>query len=449
MTTTNQIVAAIDIGTSKIVAIAGKKDELGKITVLGYGEAESNGVTHGSVQNVGYVAAAINKAVAKCKAAANVDFKNVFVGIAGQNVRGVVYSHSKFIVNNLITLADVDQLTQEVYSINKEPGEEIIHVIPQNFSVDGHSVGLNPVGCNCKKLEGTFYVAVGDATSIANLRQAISITGLNIIKVILEPIASADAVLDDDEKEGGVMVFDIGAGTTDIAVYQEKVLRTTSFVPFGGNSITNDIKQAFSILARQAEQLKVQFGSALSLSEFSNRIATLKGINGRNTKEVSFTDLANVINARFDEILGGIAYQLDEAGFSKKLSAGIVITGGGALLNSITQYVKFRLGMDVRIGTPKNIIPTTADFLSPQYSTAAGLLIKGFEYLEVYVKQQQEKLKNEKVEAAVNTNLNGNAKPQTGKKPQETKTQSKKSGFFNRFKKWASEFLEDPEDTKM
>lgn len=446
MTTTNQIVAAVDIGTTKIVAIAGKKDELGKINILGYGEAESKGVNRGSVQNVGDVASAIKQAVAKCKAKSGVDFKNVFVGIAGQNVRGSINNHSKFIKNNIIAQADIDQLTQEVYSINKEPGEEIIHVIPQYFMVDGNFAGTNPVGCTGKRLEGSFYVAVGQANSVSNIRQAINMSGLNVIKIILEPLASAEAILTDDEKEAGVLVADIGGGNTDIAVFHDKVLRTTSYVPFGGNSITNDIKIASQTLQRQAEQLKIQYGSALSQAEFKKKLVTMKGIGGRPNKAVSLIDLANIINARVDEILGGIAYQIDNSDFKDKLSAGIVITGGGAQLKNLTQLVKFRLNMDVRIGSPRGVIVNDAQIASSKYTTAVGLIIKGIDYLDTYYKDQQRK-ESESASAGKQSSNEPSKVNESSKKSAEKKKSS--GGLFARFKSWASDFLEDPEDSKM
>ncbi|MBQ5452589.1 MAG: cell division protein FtsA [Bacteroidales bacterium] len=438
MATKNQIIAAIDIGTTKVVAVAGVKDEFGKINILGSGQAESRGVVRGSVQNVSEVSAAINTAVTKCKAAAGCDFRNVFVGIAGQNVRTEINTHSKFIDSGIIKQADIDQLTSEVYTISKEAGEEIIHVIPQGYIVDGSNIVGSAAGCPGRKLEGRFFVAVGKANSITAIRQAVNMAGLNIVKIILEPIASSEAILTEDEKEAGVLVADIGGGTTDIAVYQKKVLKTTSYVPFGGNAVTADIKNACHIIERQAETLKIKYGSALNLSEYSKKIAVVNAFG--SAKEISFADLANIINARLDEILGGIACLIEKDGLRDSLTAGIVITGGGAKLNNIIRLIKFRLGMDVRLGQVRNVEVNSCGLNDSEYTASVGLLIKGFEYLETYLAGQSR--------AAQETQKNGAEVKEEQTKPAAggASKEKKKGGWFSRLKKFASEFLEDPEE---
>lgn len=436
MATKNQIVAAIDIGTTKVVAIAGVKDEFGKISVLGYGQADSAGVVRGSVQNVNEVSSAIRLAVARCKTSSGCDFRNVFVGIAGQNVRTEINVHSKFIDSGIIRQSDIDQLTKEVYTISKEDGEEIIHVIPQEYAVDGSSVAGNVAGCPGKKLEGKFFVAVGKAVSVTAIRQAVVNAGLNVVKIILEPIAASEAVLTEDEKEAGVMVADIGGGTTDIAVYQKKVLRTTSYVPFGGKAVTNDIVNACHIIERNAETLKIKYGSALNLSEYNRKMAVVNSFG--TAKDISFADLANIINARLDEILGGIACLIDKYSLKDALAAGIVITGGGAALNNITRLIKFRLGMDVRLGQVRNVSLPSGGLNESGYAASVGLLIKGFEYLETYLATQQPPVETKKEDEPVKT---------VGKKDASAKKdEGKKVGIWGRLKKLASDFLEDPDD---
>ena len=448
MVTKNRIVAAIDIGTAKVAAIAGVKDEFGKITVLGCGEAESKGVVRGSVQNVSEVASAIKAAVMKCKSVSGVDFKDVFVGIAGQNVRCTINSHSKYINSGIVTQDDIDRITNEVYSINKEPGEEIIHVIPQGYTIDDSYVGLNPVGCPAKKLSGDFYVAVGSAGSLSAIRRAVGLAGLNIVKIILTSVASGEAVLTVDEKEAGVLVADIGGGTTDIAVYQNRVLKTTSYVPFGGIAVTNDISTACHIIARQAELLKTEYGSAFKMSGDKHKIAVVNSFG--TDKEISFSDLAEIIIARMDEILGSIACVVDKYGLKEKLAAGIVITGGGAKLKDIAQLVKFRLGMDVRFAQPRYNEAGDARF-----SATVGLLLKGFEYLETYekirsnsVSQNGTSTGGEQKNGSQNT-----GKPAEEKKDGKTGKKEKEGGFLSKFiakvKNAAKDFLEDPDDTKI
>ncbi|MBR6278282.1 MAG: cell division protein FtsA [Bacteroidales bacterium] len=462
MTTKNRIVAAVDIGTTKVVAILGIKDEFGKLNVLGCGEAETNGVIHGSVQNVGEVARAVKMAVNRCKTSAGMqqaDIKNVFVGIAGQNIRDTVYSHSKCITDGndtngrTIVQGDVDSLTEEVYNLSKEPGEEIIHVIPLSFHVDLTEVGLNPVGFVGRKLVGDFYVAVGKVNSVRNIRLAFEMAGFNIVKIILEPLASAEAVLTDEEKEAGVLVADIGGGTTDIAVFQDKTLAATSFVPFGGVSVTNDINSACHLIPRQAEALKLQYGYALCGKDFKKKLAVVNAF-GRST-EISFADLANIINARLDEILGGIAHFIESRGYSGKLPAGVVLTGGSALMKNISQLTRFRLGVEnVRIGGVRTEYLSSGgdNTQTVKYSAAVGLLIKGSEYYDRLDKMK--KMAEEKRVQNPDAPSGGGKKdstPSSDKKVEETKEKS--GGFWNKIKSFANgiakDFLTDSEGSKV
>ncbi len=440
MTTKNQIVAAVDIGTTKVVAVAGIRDEFGKINILGYGISESKGVVRGSVQNVSEVSAAINNAVAKCKSTSGCDFKNIFVGIAGQNVRVEVNTHSKFIDSGIIRQADIEQLTKEVYTISKDAGEEIIHVIPQGYTVDGGKVFGNVAGCTGRKLEGKFFVAVGRANCVSAIRQAVTLSGLNIVKIILEPIASGEAVLTEDEKEAGVLVADFGGGKTDIAVYQQKVLKTTSYVPFGGNAITADIQKACQLLERQAEKLKIEYGSALNLSEYSKKMAVVPGFG--STKEVLFSDLANIINARLDEILGGISSVLDKEDIKDSLAAGVVITGGGSKMTNILKLIKFRLPVEVRVGQIRNVLLPSENINDPAFSSAVGLVIKGFEYLDSYRLQQQMLSSQEQKSQSQSQEK----EKKSEEKEKSSAPEKKKGGFFQRLKRLASDFLEDPDD---
>lgn len=447
MTAMNQIVAAIDIGTAKIVAVAGKREPSGRIKILGYGLAESRGVVRGSVQNIGEVASAVRQAVDLAEQSSKVQFKNVFVGIAGQNIRGEENRHSKVIdsTDGIISQTDVNQLVDQIHNISFAEGEEILHVIPQNYSVDNNPVGLQPVGCSGKKLEGSFHVVIGKASSIKNLRAAVTKAGLNVIRFVLEPLASAEAVLTADEKEAGVLLADIGGGTTDMALFMDSVLRSTAVVPFGGNSVTSDIKTGCSILLRQAELLKIQYGSALSMNGYEHKTVSVKGITGRNSKEIILSDLANIINARMEEIIGGMAYELDNSHFENQISAGVVITGGAALLKNLPQLIKFNMGHDVRLGSPSAVLCDSSDIFSPQYSTAVGLVIKGFEYLDKlketrsFNNQINDDKQNDKSDVSNSDNDNNSS-------TDKQKDSRKKEGFLKRFVK---DIFDEPKDSAM
>jgi len=437
-----QNVAAIDIGTSKIVAIVGNKDELGKVKILGYGEAISKGVVRGTVQDVADVASAIKEAVRKCQDMSGVQFTQVFVGISGRNIRTAVKSHTKFIANNVITKDDVDQLTNEVYGLNMEQGEEIIHVIPQSYSVDNGNVGLSPVGFTGKKLLGNFYVVFGNATSNRIMKQAVVNAGLNIMKLIYQPIASAEALLSAEDKSNGVLVADIGAGATNVAIYSNKVLRASATVPMGGNAITNDIKSACSsIIWRQAEALKKDHASALSQQSDAKKIVSIKGIGGRSGSEISVLDLSYITNARMDEILSGVAFVMQQSGYADNIED-VVLTGGGAKLNNINQLVKYRLGRAVRIGKPRDISSDGCMLDGEEYSAIIGLLMKGIEYVENYIEIQNSKAKD----AAGKVSDSSSQDKDKSKKEESDK---KGVGFFAKLKKMANSFFEDPEDHTM
>lgn len=439
-----QTIAAIDIGTTKVVAIVGTRDEMGKVKVLGFGEAPSNGVFRGSVQNVGEVSLAIKQAVKRCQEFSGVVFKNVFVGIAGQNIKIVEGAqHTKVITNQIISQADIDELTQTVYALNKDNGEEIIHVIPQSYSVDNHPVGLNAVGCSGKKLEGNFYVVVGRAHAVQKIRQAIEMSGLSVIKIVLQSIASADAVLTKDDKEVGTLVADIGAGTTDVAIYQDNVLRCLSVIPFGGNSITNDIKTACQLLSRQAENLKLKYASAL---QEPNSAKTIITIPGRSEKEISLADLATITGARAEEIVAGIASVLNESHYADKVSQ-IALTGGGSKLKNLTTLSKYCLCKDVEIMRPRDFAADNCPILfNVEYSTAVGLLVKGIEYMEsFYARRKATPEANDKP---------GDDKKPDDKKPDDTKpkpdTEKKSNGLFTKVVNLVNKlFAEDATTSKL
>jgi len=380
----HEYIAAIDIGTTKIVALVARKEADGSLRIIGFGKSPSKGVKRGVVLNIEETANAIIVAVNQAKEASGVDFKDVFIGIAGQHIKSMKNRHSKYIetTDNEITKGDIEELISDMYKISLEAGEEIIHVIPQNYIVDNETGIRNPVGMFGKKLEANYHIVVGQISSAKNINRCANRAGLNVIKLILEPLASADAILTNDEKEAGVALVDIGGGTTDLAVYYDNVIRHTAVIPFGGNVVTNDIKEGCSILLRHAEELKVKFGSALGDLSPEDKVVSIPGISGREPKEISFKTLAYIIQARMEEIIDTIAFELENSGYMHKLGAGIALTGGGAMLKNLPQLMKFRTGLDVRVGYPKRLI--SGDGLSeinqPMFSTSVGLLIKGLEY---------------------------------------------------------------------
>ena len=380
-----KIIVGLDIGTTKIACIVGRKGANGKIEILGYGKAPSTGVSRGIVINIEETVNAIKTAVDEASAQSNVDIKSVNVGIAGQHIkslqhRGVLMRDNRDVE---ITDAELEKLRQDTFKINMIPGEEIIDVIPQEYYVDGE-IGTTPNGMLGSKLEANFHVIIGQKAAAMNIVRCIQRAGLEMDHMILEPIASAEAVLDEEEKEAGVALVDIGGGTTDIAIFHENKIYHSAVIPFGGNVITEDICQGCSIIRRYAEDVKVKFGSAVASENRDDEVVSIPGIRGRKAKEISFKNLAGIIQARMEEIFDLTNYEIQKVNSQHQLIAGIVLTGGGAMMRHIQQLASFKTGLDVRIGYPNEHLTEETDkaLASPMYATGIGLVIEGIKRAE-------------------------------------------------------------------
>ena len=434
-----EFVAAIDIGTTKIVAIVGKRKENGKIEILGISKASSKGVKRGVVLNIEEAVNSIQKTVEDVQFTVGKQILEVYVGIAGQHIksiknRGYINRDS---YDDEITKEDINALIQDMYKIPIDIGEEIIHVLPQNFIVDNETGVKNPVGMSGKRVEANFHIVIGQIASAKNIGKCIAKAGLKLNQLILEPLASSEAVLTDDEKEAGVALVDIGGGTTDIAVYYDDIIRHTAVIPFGGDVVTKDIKEGCSILQRQAELLKIQYGSALGDLAKDAEVGSIPGISGREPKEISFKSLAYIIQSRMEEILDGVIYEIENSGYFDRLSAGIVLTGGGALLKHLPALVKFKTGMDVRIGYPTEHLATDAikEVNHPMYSTSVGLILKGFE--QCNNEKSMKKIVEPEVEKEEETEFD-----------QEIETKEKKNGLLGNLKKVFTDIF-DEDDAEM
>jgi cell division protein FtsA len=281
---------------------------------------------------------------------------------------------------------EVFRLIEDMRKIHIDIGEEIIHVIPQNFIVDNETGIRNPIGMCGRRLEANFHIVIGQVAAAKNIEKCIRKAGLAVKDLILEPLASSDAVLTEDEKEAGVALVDIGGGTTDLAVYYDNIVRHTAVIPLGGNVVTKDIQEGCAILQRHAEQLKIQYGSALGDIAPEDTVVSIPGISGRDPKEISFKSLAYIIQSRMEEIIDFVNFEIQNSGYADKLAAGVVITGGGAMLKHLPQLMKFKTAMDVRLGLPNEHLAGTSknEINQPMYATSVGLIMKGFEYLETY-----------------------------------------------------------------
>ncbi len=371
----------LDIGTTKIVAMVGAKNDFNKVEILGIGKSKSLGVHRGVVNNITQTIQSIQQAVEEAKSCSGIEIEDIVVGIAGQHIRSL--QHSDYITRNnpeeVIDENDIERLIQQVYKLVMLPGEEIIHVLPQEYKVDGQAEIKEPIGMYGGRLEANFHVVVGQVSSIRNIGRCIKSSGLIMGNITLEPLASSDAVLSNEEKEAGVALLDIGGGTTDLAIFKDGIIRHTAVIPFGGNVITDDIKEGCSIIEKQAELLKVKFGSAWPGENRDTEIVSIPGLRGRDPKEISLKTLSKIINARVVEIIEQIFLEIKNYGHSEqknKLIAGIVLTGGGSQLNHLKQLVEYITGMDTRIGYPgEHLAGDSHKNTSPMFSTAVGLLM--------------------------------------------------------------------------
>ncbi len=372
----------LDIGTTKIVAIIGKENEYGKIEILGIGKSKSLGVHRGVVNNITQTIESIQQAVQQAETDSGLKIDTVSVGIAGQHIRSL--QHSDYITRanseEVIGYEDVDNLCNQVYKLVMLPGEEIIHVLPQEFKVDGQAEIKEPMGMYGGRLEANFHVVVGQVSSIKNIVRCIKSAGLDLGEISLEPLASANAVLSQEEKEAGVALIDIGGGTTDLAIFKDGIIRHTAVIPFGGNVITEDIKEGCSIIEKQAELLKIKFGSAWPGENKDNEIVSIPGLRGRDPKEITLKNLSKIIHARVVEIIEQVYVEIKNYGHEeqkKKLIGGIVLTGGGSQLKHLKQLVEYITGMDTRIGYPNEHLAgdSEEEIASPLYATGVGLLM--------------------------------------------------------------------------
>lgn len=396
----NDIIVGLDIGTTKICTIVGRKNEFGKIDILGYGKSESLGVTRGVVTNIVNTIESIRASVEEASTKSDVDIKTVHVGIAGQHIKSLQHRgmRTRNTLDDEISQKDIDAIVEDMYRLAIPAGEEIIHVIPQEFIVDSEQGIKNPIGMSGIRLEANCHIITGQVTAAKNIYKCVMRADLSTQGLFLEPLASSDAVLTEEEKEAGVVLVDIGGGTTDIAIFQDGVIRHTAVIPFGGNVITDDIKEGCTIIRSHAELLKIKFGSALASENQENEIVSIPGLRGREPKEISVRNLASIIQARMEEIIENVYYEIKNSGYEKKLIAGIVITGGGAQLRHTVQLVEFITGMDTRIGYPNEHLAKGSDELkSPMYATGVGLVIKGFQDLEKKMKEEQTVLQGGKV----------------------------------------------------
>lgn len=379
------VVVGLDIGTTKTVAVVGARDKAsGKIRILGYGRTESVGVLRGAVMNLEKSSMAIRIAVQEAEVNSNVEIKEVYVGIAGQHIKSYRsdIGYVREDRDKVFTRQEIEDLKRKMSCSNVQPGDKIIHVIPQSFEVDGvpdiledDVVGM--VGANVKV---SFNIVTANAAAMRSIQRSVEMAGLEVKGFILEPLVSAEAVLNENDKVAGVVLVDIGGGTTDVAIFKNSILCHTAVIPLAGSVITSDIKEGCNILPKQAESLKVKFGSALPSANSDEQIVSIPALTGRPAKEISLKQLAEIIGARVREIFESVACEINncECDLSRFIG-GVVLTGGGSKLRHIDKVCEYLTQLDTRLGKPREHITADSpkELEDPIFATAIGLVIYG------------------------------------------------------------------------
>jgi cell division protein FtsA len=450
------IIVGLDIGTTKIAAIAGRKNEFGKLEILGFGRANSNGVQHGMVLNIDQTIKAIQTALENCYASnPNLEIKEVYVGIAGHHIKSL-QTRGDIVRQNLdeeIAQSEIDRLVADQYRTYIPAGDKIIDVIPQEFTVDNFQNIPNPIGYSGVKVGANFHIITGDKNAIRNINRSVEKAGLVTKDLVLQPLASAAAVMCDQDLEAGVAIVDIGGGTTDLAVFYEGILKHTAVIPFGGENITNDIKTGLGVLKTQAEQMKIQFGSALSDEAKANAFITIPGLRGMAPKEISVRNLANIIQARMSEIMDFVTYHLKQVGLDNRmLNGGVILTGGGSQLKHLIQLTEYVTGLNARIGFPNEHLSGghIEELAKPMYSTCIGLILKGYNDYES--KNKQLSTGFIRVQMTRDTEETASVEMEqeetTVHQPVDIKQRKTLQGFMNSMKRNLIDLFQDEEDTK-
>lgn len=440
MNLTRELVAAIDIGTSKNRAMIGRLTTDGKLEILAFSEGVSRGVRNGVLINIDEAAAAIRSVVSTLEKELNVRVKKIIAGISGQKIYNRQVSGYRMTENMEVSQSLINSLLEEAHRYSTGPGERVYHLIPQEYIVDGEKGVQNPVGMAGRRVEGYFSVISAADTYQQNLQRSLEKAGLELASAYVNPFIQGAGFLSKDEKEAGVVQIDFGAGTTGLSLYYGNKLRLATELPFGGNVISNDIREGCNIIPRHAEMLKVQCGYAFSDLAPDNKYAQIPEVEGWQAREISFKNLAGIIQARLEEIIEGINYQMESTGLLNKLGAGIVLTGGGARMREIDKLVSYLTGLDVRFGKP--IIPLKEQLfmdkiLNPETANLLGLLING-----LY------QARNQKYPAGmiVSNEVQEEPKVRQVSKPQTSGIKNTLSDLFGKAKVGISGLLADDED---
>jgi len=388
-----KIISGIDIGTTKIAVVIAEWNKINnKISILGVGESPSHGLKKGIVVNMNQTVKSINEALSLAEKQADIEVNSAFVGITGDHIKGINYSgvitisktNNRQAMGQEITSRDIDRVLENAQSINLSPDRRILHVLSRDFKVDDRSGIKNPLGLAGHRLEAKVHLVTSAINVEKDLYTCMEKAGLEVLDFVLEPLASAHSVLDDNEKNLGVILIDIGGGTTDIIIYHENGVMHAGAIPLGGSNITYDIAYGVQTTLEQAEKLKCEYGSAKSALGDPEQNINITGTNGRDSKSISKKDLASIIEPRMNEIFRLVQYELRKSDFIGNYTFGMVLTGGGSKLEHITDLAQEVFQQNIKVGHPQLIGGISEKVNNPRYSTAVGLINYGFENLPKY-----------------------------------------------------------------
>ncbi len=370
------IIAGLDLGTTKVCAVIAEQME-NKIDILGFGVATSDGLNRGLVANIAKTAAAIKEAMSIASNRADIDVRAVNVGVAGEHITSLRHRNYVTIsnVDKEISQTDIDRLKADVKTIQIPTDRQILHIIPEEFYID-HQGGIeNPIGMCGSRLEALNHVVLASVPAMQNIRKSVERAGYTVQDYILQPIASSVSVLEENEKDLGVTLIDIGGGTTDIAVFHDKSIKHTKVIGVAGNQVTNDIRESLGIVTDEAEKLKKQYGYALEEAIIKDEDIYIKGVGARGNIKIPISLLTQIIHVRMKELFTLIDNELRQTGFKNKTKAGIVLTGGGSLLKGVTELAEEVFGQPTRIGVPLELgAGLSNEIESPEFATVAGLI---------------------------------------------------------------------------
>ena len=371
------VIVGLDIGTSKIVAIVAEVAPDGALNIIGLGSQPSRGLKKGVVVNIEATMASIQRVLEEAELMAECRITEVYTGIAGSHIRSLNSSGMVAIKEKEVTQADIDRVVETAKAIAIPNDQQILHILPQEFIIDGQEDVREPLGMSGVRLEVKVHIVTGAVSAVENITKCVRRCGLDVNDVILQPLASSIAVLDDDEKDLGICLMDIGGGTTDLAVFADGAIRHTAVIPIAGDQITNDIAMTLRTPTKEAEELKVRHGCALRQLADPNDIIEVPGVGDRPPRKLSRQTLAEVIEPRVEELYTLVQAELRRSGFEELLSSGIVLTGGSALLAGMTELGEEVFHLPVRVGVPAYVGGLADVVRSPRYATAVGLLLEG------------------------------------------------------------------------